>query len=442
MGLKPRVIMGARFWKLLVASSALLCGFSLDAAEAPAVCGVASDSCAASCRRFDETDARFAACNKFCRTRAKDRGACEVERPAAVSPVRDPTAEPAATVTPESAPASAPLEPARQEVAPDQNAPAEVETPTQSETPAESEQPALTDKPATEESPSQVDAPSSTQAPTEPVPPPAPPPAAEVMPSAPAVAAQGAQPARPSLRKSDMVDELEKNAAMIMAIRTGNLKGIRRLIQVQGLDPTFVFAYEFNPQTRQYDAKAARLRLVDIFSDTNVLRDDKEGLDKILSLFIELGLNVKATLPVAHANGVIEEKTAWGPSLKTMEPARDRAARMRAFEIALQSGLVPNSDFSDWLFAELPQVCGRDRSKFSIEVFELLLKYLHPAMQDPLWREGERGPETVADVLDRSFAPVQAKTAYERSQAVLLDDMWEQCTPLSRRISRFLVQNN
>jgi hypothetical protein len=115
---------------------------------------------------------------------------------------------------------------------------------------------------------------------------------------------------------------------------------------------------------------------------------------------------------------------------------------MRAFEIALQHGLVPNNDFGDWLFAEFPQICGRDHSKFSIEVFELLLKHLKPLMQDPLWHDSDRGPETVADVLDRSFAPVQAKTAYERSQAVVLDDMWEQCTPLSRRISRFLVQNN
>ncbi|HTE42557.1 MAG TPA: hypothetical protein VK629_17185 [Steroidobacteraceae bacterium] len=403
--------MGDRCWKSLVAVAALLCSQSLGAAESSTVCGVASESCAATCKRFDSDDARFIACEKFCRTRAKDRGACEVERPAlTVKPI---------------------------EAAPQQELPiAQRESAEKTEAP---------NAPSVGEPSQQVAEPVDATPPAEaPVPPQASIAVVEQARAAEAAPPLNSAPTPASLpSKGAMVKELEKNAAMIAAIREGNLKAIRRLVQVQGLNPTYVYSYEFNPLTRQFDGKATRLRLIDIFNDTNVLRRDDQGLDKILSTFIELGLDVKATLSVPSASGAeVEQKTAWGPSLKAMEPARDRAARMRAFELALQSGLVPNSDFGDWLFAEFPQVCGRDRSKFSIEVFELLLKYLKPSMQDPLWREGQQGPETVADLLDRSFAPVQAKTAYERSQAVVLDDMWEQCTPLSRRISRFLAQNN
>jgi hypothetical protein len=96
-----------------------------------------------------------------------------------------------------------------------------------------------------------------------------------------------------------------------------------------------------------------------------------------------------------------------------METTRDSAARLRAFEIAFQAGVLPNDDFSEWLFAELPQVCGRDRSKIAIQVVDLLIKYLgptlNPPLQNALWRAGERGPETLADVIDLSFAPPQAK---------------------------------
>jgi hypothetical protein len=127
-----------------------------------------------------------------------------------------------------------------------------------------------------------------------------------------------------------------------------------------------------------------------------------------------------------------------------METARDRDARLRAFESALQNGLVPNDDFAQWLFAELPQVCGRDKSKFSIQVVDLLIKYLgptlEPSLQDHFWRQGERGPETVSDVVDLSFAPPQARTPREKAQFALQDNMWEQCTLLSRRINRLLMQ--
>jgi len=45
-------------------------------------------------------------------------------------------------------------------------------------------------------------------------------------------------------------------------------------------------------------------------------------------------------------------------------------------------------------------------------------------------------------VLDHATAPAQPKNAYEKAQYAVLDDMWEQCVPLSRRINRFLVQGN
>lgn len=253
--------------------------------------------------------------------------------------------------------------------------------------------------------------------------------------------------------KSAVVKEHDQNLEMLSAIRAGNLKVIRRLIEVYGLNPTYVFTHEFNQQTRQYDGQIVGFRLTDIFADTSTLRTGAVGLDGVLSLFLELGMDVKATLPINGSPGdatsgvtARKERRAWGPSLRMMEGTKDRAARMQAFEIALQAGLLPNDDFSAWLFAELPQVCGRDRSKFSIQVVDLLSKYLVPAMgpefAESFWRAGERGPETIADVLDRSFAPGGPKNSYEKEQFALQDNIWEQCAPLSRRINRFLIQGN
>jgi hypothetical protein len=248
-----------------------------------------------------------------------------------------------------------------------------------------------------------------------------------------------------------MLKEREKNAWMQTAIKTGNLDAIRRLIQVQGVNATYAYSYEFNPQTRQFDGKATRLRLNDVFSDSNMLRNEASGSDRIVALLLELGMDVKATIIVAvpadagkDATVTQVKRTAWGPSLRKMEAARDSAARLKAFEIALQAGLLPNDDFSEWLFAELPQVCGRDRSKFAVQVVDLLIKYLGPSLgpslQDHFWRLGQQGPETVSDVVDLSFAPVQARTAREKALQAQQDDMWEQCVPLSRRVNRFLMQ--
>jgi hypothetical protein len=110
--------------------------------------------------------------------------------------------------------------------------------------------------------------------------------------------------------------------------------------------------------------------------------------------------------------------------------------------MAFQNGLVPNDDFSEWLFAELPQVCGRDKSKFAIQVFDLLIKYHGPLVKENLWRAGARGPETVADVLDLSFAPPQAKYEFQKAQFAQQDLVWENCALLSRRINRFLISGN
>jgi hypothetical protein len=243
--------------------------------------------------------------------------------------------------------------------------------------------------------------------------------------------------------KRAMLTARERNTEMLTAIGMGQLNAVRRLIETRGLHPTYVYAYNYNPQTRLYEGKAVRLRLADIFNDTNILRSDAIGLDRTLSLFIELGMDVKATLLTTPAddNDATAQvaRTAWGPSLKIMEDAKDRESRLRAFELALQNGLVPNDDFSAWLFAELPQVCGRDKSQFAIRVFDLLIAHLGPTVQESLWRQGERGPETVSDVLDLSFAPPQAKYAYEKAQFAEQDKIWENCALLSRRINRFLV---
>jgi hypothetical protein len=252
-----------------------------------------------------------------------------------------------------------------------------------------------------------------------------------------------APPIPPALSsKRAMLLTRERNAEMLKAISMGQLNAVRRLIETRGLDPTYVFAYDYNPETRLYEGKAVRLRLADVFNDSNTLRSDAIGLDRTLSLFLELGLDVKATLPTASDSGSSVARTAWGPSLKLMEDARDRESRLRAFELALQNGLVPNDDFSAWLFAELPQVCGRDKSQFAIRVFDLLISHLEPAVRENLWRQGERGPETLSDVLDLSFAPPQAKYAYEKAQFAEQDKIWENCALLSRRINRFLVSGN
>ena len=248
-------------------------------------------------------------------------------------------------------------------------------------------------------------------------------------------------------KKGDVLDERESNSRIVQAIARGNLPAIKRLVESEGINPTYIYAYEFNPQTRQYDGRAVRLRLSEIFSDPNELRSDDKGIDKILALMIELGLDVTATLDTPPAGGQAgaapTSKTAWGPSLKVMEKARDRDARLRAFELALQRGLKPNDDVGEWLFAELPEVCGRDRSQFAIQVVDLLIKYLGTSLQDDFWRDGERGPQTVADVLDRLMSPGRpARSNAEKAEFAMMDDVWQNCSPLSHRINRYLMQGN
>jgi hypothetical protein len=264
-----------------------------------------------------------------------------------------------------------------------------------------------------------------------------------------AVGSSTTQESTPEVRayskKGDALRERELNGRMIKAIQQSDLNEIRRLIEMkQGLNPTYVYDFDFNPQTRQYEGRAVKLRLTDILKDTNTIRSSDEGLDKILSLLIELGLDVKATLPSPNTPTVAQPgRTAWGPSLTFMEKAKDRTARMRAFEIALQQGLKPNDDVSAWLFAELPQVCGRDRSQFAIEVVDLLIEHLGTSLQDDFWRMGERGPETVADVLDRLMSPGSIPTStYERNQFAVMDKAWENCALLSRRVNRYLIEAN
>jgi hypothetical protein len=243
-------------------------------------------------------------------------------------------------------------------------------------------------------------------------------------------------------KKGDALRERELNGRMIKAIQQSDLHEMRRLLEMrQGLNPTYVYDFDFNPQTRQYEGRAVKLRLTDILKDTNTIRADDEGLDTILSLLIELGLNVKATLPAPSGSASSVERTAWGPNLTFMEKAKDRTARMRAFEIALENGLKPNDDVSEWLFAELPQVCGRDRSQFAIQVVDLLIKHLGTSLQNDFWRMSDRGPETLADVLDRLMSPGSIPTSsYERNQFAMMDQAWENCALLSRRVNRYLTE--
>ncbi len=260
--------------------------------------------------------------------------------------------------------------------------------------------------------------------------------------------------AAPALRsftkKADVVNERLLNGRMVEAISRGSLRSIRDLIELEGLNPTYAYTYDFNPQTRLYEGRAVRLRLSDIFEDVNELRSEEKGLDKIMALFIELGMDVTATLETAPAPPNEESTraeqgahTAWGPSLKQMERAKDRSTRLRAFEIALEQGLKPNSDVNDWLFEQLPQVCGRDRSQFAIQIIDLLSKHLGASLQDDLWRAGERGPETLAEVLDRMMSPGSIpRSNAERAQFATMDAAWENCALLSRRINRYLMQGS
>lgn len=245
-------------------------------------------------------------------------------------------------------------------------------------------------------------------------------------------------------RKGDALRERELNGRMIEAIERGELEQIRRLVEMnKGLNPTYAYDFDFDPQTRRYEGRAVKLRLADLFRDTNPNRRDEEGLDRMLALFIELGMDVGATLPPPSSEAALAARgrSAWGPSLAFMESARDRDARLRAFAIALENGLQPNDDLDEWLFAELPQVCGRDRSQFAIQVVDLLVTHLGASLQDDFWRIGERGPETVADVLDRSMSPGREPRSHsERAQFAIMDQTWENCAPLSRRINRYLKE--
>jgi hypothetical protein len=235
--------------------------------------------------------------------------------------------------------------------------------------------------------------------------------------------------------RKEFVRTIELNESMVGAIRTGNVKLIRRLIEKSGLHPTYVFSNSFNPTTQQF--RVEKLRLREVFDDPYAQRDDSKGLDKVMAELIALGMDVTATLPATRADGSVVERTAWGPNLRAMETARDRESRLRALELAMQKGLVPNDDFSEWIFAELPKVCGRDRSEFAIRVTDLLIQYLGDTFKTNLWRQGARGPESLADVLDWSFAPPKAaRNVYEKDEFAQRDLEWESCALLSRRINR------
>jgi hypothetical protein len=465
-----------------------------SAAEA-AQCGAVSETCLASCSRFNARDARLAACTSFCRkqvlpcstpilraapdpvpatqvtppSQPRQNSATEIvriEQPAIVSEDASTSEAESHTDANADAPVDAPV------VAPDvsQSAPpdpadanelqaagaAESQSTASVEHTAESNTavsntdsstlaananilPESQQHEAPQSEPTLSSEPLNSAAIATALP------STEDAPSQPTI--EPAAPFAPSLSsKGKVLKELEKNAAMVAAIRSGDLKAIRRLIEVQGLSPTFVYAYDYNPLTKQFDSRIVRLRLIDVFNDANTLRKDAAGLDRILAQFLDLGMDVNATMTSAPSDSpsavAQTARTAWGPTLRMMEGARDREARVRALELALQRGLVPNDDFSTWLFAELPQVCGRDKSKFAIEMFELLLKYLGPTVSESLWRMGERGPETVADVLDLSFSPAQVRYEADKARFAEQDLIWENCAPLSRRINRLLTAGN
>ncbi len=235
------------------------------------------------------------------------------------------------------------------------------------------------------------------------------------------------------LNETGYIRERGKNERMWYAIRAGDLQTIRRMIEVVGLSPTYIDSYERIPnKSGLYQAKVSGLWINDIFNDTNTSHRKGSGLDRVLALFMELGMDVKAT---------IGTRTAWGPNFQTMEGAKDRASRLLALEMGLQAGLVPNDDIGEHLFAELPQICGRDKSQFAIQVVDVLIKYLGPPLRNYFRREGDHGPETIADVLDRSFsAPREPKSEYEKELFAQQDERWENCAPLSRRMNLFMTE--
>jgi hypothetical protein len=428
-----RVFAGVSSMTWLLA--ALLSATAAARAEDAAPCRAASESCLLSCKRFDIIDARHMACRNHCATRANDRKVCPVVAPAVAAPPPSKAVE-ANDVAPE---ASAQPTEAESSVGREESTEVTPAEPVEQAAEQASESRSEPQAEPTAESPTTLvaeSAPSAAAAPAE----------AAIVNATVAIEPSGAAPLTLASKK-EAVREREKNAQMVAAIRDGNLKFIRRLVEMHGLSPTYVYGYDFNPQTRRHDGHAIRLRLTDVYNDTNTLRGDTASLDRILALFMELGMDVKATLavnvPSANGSGTtLVARTAWGPSLRMMETARDRAARVKAFEMSLQAGLTPNDDFSDWLFAELPQICGRDRSRFAIQVFDLLVKHLGPTLAESLWRDGPRGPETLADLLDRSLPPAQAKNSYQATQFAIQDSVWENCTHLSKRVDRFLTKSN
>jgi len=346
---------------------------AVNAAANPALCGAEKEACLESCKPFEADDEKFSVCKNSCQILPER---CAESPPApATAPISDsPAVEPPPSKEPQ---AEAPAAP----------------TPL----PATSLPPTPAPSPLVEDKTKKVREPKNEVA----------------------------------LGEQGLKRELKKNEEMLDAIRGGDLKTIRQLIEVVGLSPTYVYAYDRDLQTGLYKAKAFRLRLSDIFNDTNLSHSDASGLDRVLALFMELGMDVKAT---------IATRTAWGPNFRAMEGAKDRASRLRALDMALLAGLVPNDDIGERLFAELPQICGRDKSQFAIQVVDVLIKYLGPSLKDYFRRAGERGPETITDVLDRSYSSHQPKNAREKELFAQQDQRWENCAPLSRRITRFMTQ--
>lgn len=408
---------------------------SPSAAADTAACQAANESCLTSCKRFKIDDARFKACGNFCGKQSlqcEGGGQLKCEEPCGALKEalhEEPSTEQskdAGTAPSAEAPQSAVV--ANTETSPETSPETSVGVNVQKDSETNSEAKAEPTASSPEQSVAQAIAPGSEPE--------------EEEKESDAGQIPGSLPnAKAVLR------ERAKDEKMVASIKMGHLKEIRKLIAVQGLNPTFAYTYEHDPVARRYIPRISRLRLTDIFNDTNTLHSESRGLDSILSLFLELGMDVNATLATTpsstdgkSAGASTAKRTAWGPSLRKMETARDGAARFRAFELAVQGGMKPNDDFSDWLFAELPQVCGRDKSTFAIQAFDLLVKHVPTELQDALWRNGDRGAETLSDVIDRSVAPAQAKYAFEKSQFARQDEEWEQCAPLSRRIKRFMTQ--
>lgn len=410
------------------------------AAEETAACRAGIEACHVACKRFDFKDAKRAACDDFCGPRLKSCGGVPqiftkeaVKPPAVVAPVAEKKVEPPpASIEPKVESPARETE-AKSEATSDASTNASEKAGESSESTAPAAEHAAE---SSAESKTESVVAASEEVKAEPKPEPSEP--------KPEVAAAPAEPSPVSApvasglnvpvltTKRAAVKEADQNTELLSAIATGNQKIIRRLIESKALDPTYVYAHDFNTQTRQYDGRIVRLRLVDLFNDNSTVRTDATSLDRVFSLFLELGMDVTAKL---------SDKTAWGPSLRTMETAKDRDARLKMFDMALEKGLMPNNDLTEWLFAELPQVCGRDRSKFAISVVDVLVNRMGPNLKHNFWRESARGPETLSDVLDSSFSQ-PGKNAYEKELAAAQDKVWENCAPLSRRINKFLVQGN